>query len=153
MLEGSFILLRQLGSIDLAPGEQVRFSIDAYRGFRYVSVRRYIETDGFSGATRDGITLTPEIVRALAARLATLPDDPQQVVPGTLGKFAKRPGVCVVARVGDFKGKRGLDLRQWQEETGWTKKGIWLPMAHWHELKELFRVARAAVEEAPVDDF
>ena len=153
MLESSFTLLRDIGTIVLENGDEVRFSIDAYHGFRYVSVRRYLKTDTFTGATRDGVTLTPEIVHALVPRLVSLPADNRQLKDGVLGKFAKRPGICVVASVGTFKGRRGLDLRQWQEDVGWTKKGIWLPLEKLPEVKYLFQKTVEALDEKPTDDF
>ena len=153
MLESSFTLLRDIGTIVLENGDEVRFSIDAYHGFRYVSVRRYLKTDTFTGATRDGVTLTPEIVHALVPRLVSLPADNRQLKDGVLGKFAKRPGICVVASVGTFKGRRGLDLRQWQEDVGWTKKGIWLPLEKLPEVKDLFQKTVEALDEKPTDDF
>ncbi len=87
MSESSFTLLRDIGTILLENGEEVRFSIDAYRGYRYVSVRRYIQTDGFTGATRDGVTLTPEIVQVLVPLVARLPDDPKAVQDGVLANL------------------------------------------------------------------
>lgn len=155
MTESSFTLLREIGILPLENGEEVRVSIDAYRGYRYVSVRRYIQTDSFAGATRDGITLTPEIVRILAPLLAKLPQEPKLIKDGQIGKFAKRPGICVVVSVGTFKGRRGLDLRQWQEDCGWTKKGIWLPLEKINEIKALFLSAKSALDEQPaeLDDF
>ncbi|MCQ2410966.1 MAG: transcriptional coactivator p15/PC4 family protein [Elusimicrobiaceae bacterium] len=151
--ESSFTLLREIGTLPLAQGEDVRVTIEAYRGYRYVSVRRYITTDGFSGATRDGLTLTPEIVRALAPRLAALAADPREVPDGEIGKFAKRQGMCVVVSIGSFKGRRGLVLRQWQADCGWTKKGIWLPLEKLGEIKALFCKAKEALDEQPEDDF
>lgn len=153
MSESSFTLLRDIGTLPLENNEEVRFSIDAYRGYRYVSVRRYLLTDSFSGATRDGVTMTPEILRALDPLLAALPDDIKAVKDGTIGKFAKRPGICIVASVGTFKGRRGLDLRQWQENVGFTKKGIWLPLEKLPEIKKLFAATREALDEKPEDDF
>ena len=154
MSESSFTLLRDIGTLPLENNEEVRFSIDAYRGYRYVSVRRYLLTDSFSGATRDGVTMTPEILRALDPLLAALPDDIKAVKDGTIGKFAKRPGICIVASVGTFKGRRGLDLRQWQEDstyTGWTKKGIRLPYNKIKEIKRLFALLNDAFNETPVE--
>lgn len=153
MSESSFTLLRDIGALALDNGEEVRFSIDAYRGYRYISVRRYVLSDTFSGATRDGITMTPEILRVLAPLVAALPDSPAAVKDGQLGKFAKRPGICVVVSVGTFKGRRGLDLRQWQEDVGYTKKGIWLPLEKLPEIKVLFAQTKEALDEKPVDDF
>ncbi len=153
MSESSFTLLRDIGACALENGEEIRFSIDAYRGYRYVSVRRYVLTDTFSGATRDGITMTPEIVRVLEPLVAALPDIPSAISDGQLGKFAKRPGICVVVSVGTFKGRRGLDLRQWQEDCGFTKKGIWIPIEKLPEIKQLFLKTKEALDEKPEDDF
>lgn len=153
MGESSFTLLREIGTCALENGEEVRFSIDAYRGYRYVSVRRYVTTDTFAGATRDGVTLTPEIVHILAPLIAALPDEGAAIQDGQLGKFAKRPGICIVASVGSFKGRRGLDLRQWQEDCGFTKKGIWIPLEKLPQIKQLFIQTKTALDEKPVDDF
>lgn len=146
-------MLRDIGACALGNGEEVRFSIDAYRGYRYVSVRRYLLSDTFAGATRDGITMTPEIVRVLVPLLAALPDMPEAVADGQIGKFAKRPGICVVVSVGSFKGRRGLDLRQWQEDCGFTKKGIWIPLEKLPEIKQLFIQTKEALDEKPEDEF
>ena len=152
-MESSFTLLRETGILVLSDSEEIRFSIDAYHGYRYVSVRRYVKVDGFSGPTRDGITLTPEIVQALVPLLLKLPDNSQQIGPGEIGKFAKRAGLCVVVRVIDFKGAAGLDLRQWQTDTGYTKKGIWLPLDKITDIKKLFADTLAALNERPDEDF
>ena len=106
------------------------------------------------GATRVGITMTPEIVQALAPIIAALPDDEKQCPDKDLGKFAKRPGMSVVARVSAFMGAKGLDLRQWQEDstyTGWTKKGIRLPYNKIKEIKRLFALLNDAFNETPVE--
>jgi len=154
MGESSFAILREIGILPLGNEEEIRFSIDVYRGYRYVSIRRYLQTNGFFGATRDGITLSPEIVRVLEPKIAALPDDPQAIAGNlSLGKFAKRPGICVVVEVGSLKGKRGLFMRQWQEEGGWTKKGIWLPLEKIQEIKKLFSQTKEALDEQPIEDF
>ena len=149
MLQSSFVLLQDIGRLQLTAQEEIRFSIDAYRGYRYVSIRRYIETDGFVGPTRDGVTLTPEIVRALVPMLLALPADEKQLKVSPVGKFAKRPGICVVVGVAEFRGVRGLELRNWSQEKGFSKNGIWLPLTHWAEMRELFRNTLAAIDEVP----
>jgi len=153
MSESSFTLLRDIGSIAVRDNEDIRFSIDAYRGYRYVSVRRYLKTDGFSGATRDGITLTPEIVRVLTVRLAALPDEITQLKDGQVGKFAKRAGICVVVSVASFREQRGLDLRNWEEGKGFTKKGIWIPLEKLPQVKNLLQETVKALDEQPEDIF
>ena len=47
-------------------------------------------------------------------------------------------------------GSKGIDLRQWQEDesyTGWTKKGIRLPIEKLKEVKELFAKTAKYFEE------
>ncbi|WP_428898423.1 Transcriptional Coactivator p15 (PC4) [Parelusimicrobium proximum] len=143
MTESSFMILQQIGSLTSDDNsEEVKFSVDAYRGYRYASIRKYLKSDSYSGATRAGITMTPEIVKGVSAVLEKLPDDASSIEDNELGKFAKRPGMSVVVRVSSFKGSRGLDLRQWQEDdvyTGWTKKGIRLPLNKMGEIKKLFK--------------
>ncbi len=151
MNDTSFVALRQIGTIRLTTEEEIRFSLDAYRGYRYVSVRRYLQTDSFSGATRDGITLSPEMIRALVPRLNALPTDPKNLPDGVVGKFAKRAGLCVVVSVVTFRGLRGLDLRQFEEGRGYTKKGIWIPLEKLAEVKKLFAAAQTALAEKPSD--
>ncbi len=153
MGESSFSVLREIGSLPLDKQGEIRFTIDVYRTFRYVSVRRYIEMDGLSAPTHDGLTLTPEIIQVLVPKILALPDNPAQVPNAKLGKFAKRAGICVVVGVGEFKGIRGLALRQWEDDKGWTKKGIWLPLERIKEIKKLFQDTLAALNEQPPDDF
>lgn len=153
MSESSFTVLREIGVLTLDDKSEIHFSIDVYRNFRYVSIRRYIDMDGLNAPTHDGVTLTPPIVRALTAKIAALSDEPHNIPPDSLGKFAKRPGICIVAGFGMLKGVRGLVLRQWEDEKGWTKKGVWLPLKKIKEIKKLFQETKAALDEQPEDDF
>jgi len=153
MLESSFMLLRDIGKLVLSEQEEVHFSIDAYRGYRYVSVRRYLRTDNFVGPTRDGVTFTPEMIRALVPVLNQLPAEEKQMKLGQLAKLAKRAGICVVVTVAEFRGQRGLELRQWEQDKGFTKKGIWLPLNKWTEIRKLFAETLTALDEVPDIDF
>lgn len=152
-LESSFTLLREIGIFSLNEQQEIHFSVEAYRGFRYLSIRKYVQEEGFAGPTKEGITLTPEIVRALTPRLLALPEDPAQLKIENLGKFAKRPGICVVAGIVEFGNKRGLELRQWEQDKGFTKKGIVLPLSHWAHIRNLFSKTVAAFDEKPDVDF
>ena len=153
MLESSFMLLREIGTLTLSPEEEIRFSIDAYRGYRYVSVRRYLRMDNFAGPTRDGVTFTPEMIRTLVPVLNQLPSDSSQLQLGPVAKLAKRPGICVIVTAAEFRGQRGLELRQWEDDKGATKKGIWLPISKWTEIRQLFAATLAALDEVPDVDF
>ena len=152
-IESSFTLLRSIGSLVLTSQEEIRFSIDAYRGFRYVSVRKYMKTNELAVPTAGGVTLTPEIVRALVPRLLALPEDEKQLTLGPVGKFAKRPGMCIVVTVAAVGALRGLDVRQREQDKGYTKKGLFLPLAKWAEIRKLFADTLAAIEEEPEVNF
>lgn len=154
MLESSFALLRDIGQLPVNEQEEVHFSIDAYHGYRYVSVRRYLKLEsGFSGPTRDGVTLTPEIVRALVPMLLALPENVKDLKLGPIGKFAKRPGICIVVGIAEFRGVRALELRQWSQDKGYQKNGIWLPLDKWTDIRKLFSDTLAAIDEVPDVDF
>ncbi|MBR3632249.1 MAG: transcriptional coactivator p15/PC4 family protein [Elusimicrobiaceae bacterium] len=149
MAESSFMRLQEIGVIKQEQGSEIQFSIDAYRGYRYASIRKYLTEGAYTGATRAGITLTPDIVKAVAPLLAALPDDPAQLQEVEIGKFAKRPGLSVIVRISEFRGSKGIDFRQWQEDAaykGWTKKGIRLPAQKIKEIKTLFAQLAQALQ-------
>ena len=154
MSESSFMMLQQIGDLPLDENSMIKFSIDAYRGYRYASIRKYQTAGEYIGATRAGITLTPDIVKALAPLIAQLPDDPAQLKEVDLGKFAKRPGLSVIVRVSSFHDAYGLDMRQWQDDEkykGWTKKGIRLPAEKIKEVKVLFAQLAQALADKPLE--
>ena len=156
MTESSFMILQQIGVLPVDENSEIRFSIDAYRGYRYASIRKYLTQGTYTGATRAGITLTPDIVKAVAPAIANLPDDPAQLTDVELGKYAKRPGLSVIVRISSFRDTRGLDFRQWQEDEkykGWTKKGIRLPGDKIKQIKVLFAQLAQALAEKPLEEF
>ena len=152
-LESSFTLLREIGILLLNDREEIRFSIDAYRGFRYISVRKYTSEAGFSAPTKYGVTLTPDIAHALTAHLLALPEQHTQLKLGPIGKFAKRPGICIIATLLEMGTERGLELRQWEQGKGYPHKGIFMPLAKWAEIRQLFADTCAALDEQPDLDF
>lgn len=150
MAISSFSILKQIGSIKIDEGNEIRFSVDAYKQSRYLSVRKYLKSETYSGPTKAGITLTSEVVIKIAKALATLPDDINSIKDGELGKYARRQGLAIVLRVSSFNTNKGIDIRQWQEDetyTGWTKKGIRLPLEKLAEIKELFKLSAQYFEE------
>lgn len=153
MFDSSFLQLREIGILTLREQEEIHFSIDVYRGYRYVSVRRYVREDNFSGPTKDGVTLTPEIVRAFVPRLLALPANAAEVKLGPVGKFAKRPGICIVATIVEIGTQRGLELRQWEQDKGFARTGLLLPLTQWAEIRKLFQDTLAALDEMPDVDF
>ncbi|MDR0735182.1 MAG: transcriptional coactivator p15/PC4 family protein [Elusimicrobiota bacterium] len=141
MPESSFSILSEIGSIPSGNGEEIKFTVDSFKGHKYVSVRKYLKSDSYSGPTKAGITLSPEIAGKISAALNALPDDYKASQDSELGKYAKRQGLSVILRISSYLNTNGIDIRQWQEDetyTGWTKKGIRLPLEKLPEIKRLF---------------
>ncbi len=153
MLESSFTLLQAIGEMNLNDTHRVRFSIDAYHGYRYVSVRMYALREQMLWPTREGVTLTPEIVRTLVPRLLDLPQDSGQIALGPVGKFAKRPGICVEVAFIQRGVVRGLEFRPWSQEKGYTAPALFLPLAHWVEIRRLFEKTLTALNAQPDIEF
>ena len=141
MAESSFSILSDIGLIDLGGGEEIKFTVDAFKGHRYVSVRKYLKSDAYSGPTKAGITLSPEIVGKINEALSALPSDTKDMQDTELGKYAKKQGLSIILRISSYQNTKGIDIRQWQEDetyTGWTKKGIRLPLEKLPEIKNMF---------------
>ena len=150
MAESTFAVLNTIGALTAEDGSEIKFSIDSYKGYKYVSIRKYLKSETYSGPTKAGITLSPEIVAKINTALAALPQDYKEVQECELGKYAKKQGLSIVLRVSSYMGIKGIDLRQWQEDEsykGWTKKGIRLPVEKLSEVKDLFAKTAKYFEE------
>jgi hypothetical protein len=150
MPDSTFSVLSEIGSVKLEDGNEIKFTVDSFKGHKYVSVRKHLKSDAYSGPTRAGITLSPEIVGKISAALAVLPDDYKTAEDAELGKYAKRQGLSIVLRISSYMGSKGIDLRQWQEDEtykGWTKKGIRLPIEKLAEIKQLFAAVAKYFED------
>ena len=89
MAESTFSVLNLIGALASEDGSEIKFSIDSYKGYKYVSIRKYLKSETYSGPTKAGITLSPEIVGKINTALAALPEDYKAVQEGELGKYAK----------------------------------------------------------------
>jgi hypothetical protein len=126
-MPGSFKVLHEIGVLSATEGSEIKFSIDEYRRHKYGSIRKYLKRQSYTGPTKSGITMSNEIVQGVLNVLKQLPSDAQSLDEKELGKWAKRPGLSVVARLTTYQGSKGIDLREWQEDAaykGWTKRGI-----------------------------
>ena len=68
MAESTFAVLNTIGTLTAKEGIEIKFSIDSYKGYKYVSIRKYLKSETYSGPTKEGITLSPRYCRD-AARL------------------------------------------------------------------------------------
>ncbi|MCR5504691.1 MAG: transcriptional coactivator p15/PC4 family protein [Elusimicrobiaceae bacterium] len=137
----TFEILQVIGVLPIDEGAEIKISVDSFKNHKYISIRKYLKSDTYTGPTKAGITLSPEMIDKVCQTINALPDNVAEIEDKELGRFAKRKGLNIVLRVSSYMNVKGLDLRQYQEDstyTGWTKKGIRLPLEKIKEIKELF---------------
>jgi len=137
----TFEILQVIGVLPIDEGAEIKVSVDSFKNHKYISIRKYLKSETYTGPTKAGITLSPEMIDKVAQTINALPDNVAEIEDKELGRFAKRKGLNIVLRVSSYMNAKGLDLRQYQEDstyTGWTKKGIRLPLEKIKEIKELF---------------
>ena len=137
----TFEILQVIGVLPIDEGSEIKVSVDSFKNHKYISIRKYLKSETYTGPTKAGITLSPEMIDKVAQTINALPDNVAEIEDKELGRFAKRKGLNIVLRVSSYMNAKGLDLRQYQEDstyTGWTKKGIRLPLEKIKEIKELF---------------
>lgn len=123
--------LEDLGAVPLGERSELRFYVDEYKGHKYGSIRTFLtaQGEGYSGPTKSGVTLNARLLDEVLAALSRLEGEPARE-ERELGRWPKKPGVELVARITLYKEEPGVDLREWVDEPeykGWSKKGVRLP--------------------------
>lgn len=122
--------LQELGDIPLGDQSVLKFYVDEFKGHKYGSIRTFVTGETYSGPTKSGVTMNGRILAEAIPLLEKLPPQPAGTEDSELGRWPKKMGVELVARVTFFKDAAGLDLREWVEEAeykGWSKKGVRIP--------------------------
>ena len=137
----TFEILQVIGVLPIDEGAEIKVSVDSFKNHKYISIRKYLKSETYTGPTKAGITLSPEMIDKVAQTINALPDNVAEIEDKELGRFAKRKGLNIVLMVSSYMNTKGLELLQYQEDStysGWTKKGIRLPLEKIKEIKELF---------------
>ncbi len=146
----TFEILQVIGVLPVDEGAEIKISVDSFKNHKYISIRKYLKSETYTGPTKAGITLSTEMIDKVAQTINALPDDISKIEDKELGRFAKRKGLNIVLRISSYMNAKGLDIRQYQEDstyTGWTKKGIRLPLEKLKEIKEIFAKTAAYFTE------
>lgn len=146
----TFEILQVIGVLPVDEGAEIKISVDSFKNHKYISIRKYLKSETYTGPTKAGITLSTEMIDKVAQTINALPDDISKIEDKELGRFAKRKGLNIVLRISSYMNAKGLDIRQYQEDstyTGWTKKGIRLPLEKLKEIKEIFTKTAAYFTE------
>ena len=122
--------LKELGTIALSETTQIKFYVDEYKGYKYGSIRTFIQGDSYTGPTKSGITLNVSLLDGVLPELQKLPKEPDTLEDKELARFPKKAGVELVLRITIFRDTTGVDLREWVDDStykGWSKKGVRIP--------------------------
>ena len=122
--------LKELGTIPLSDTTQIKFYVDEYKGYKYGSIRTFIQGESYSGPTKSGITMNAALLDGVIPVLQKLPKEPDTSEDKELARFPKKAGVQLVLRITIFRDTTGVDLREWVEDSsykGWSKKGVRIP--------------------------
>lgn len=122
--------LLDAGAVPLSDSSELRFYVDEFKGHKFASIRTFLKGGSYTGPTKAGVTFNGEILDSIVAALEKLPKDPAGLGEQELGRYPKRPGVELVARITIFKDATGVDIREWVEDVsykGWSKKGVRIP--------------------------
>ena len=122
--------LKELGDISLGDRSILKFYVDEFKGHKYGSIRTFVAGETYSGPTKSGVTMNARILDEAIPVLEKLPAEPASSEDVELGRWPKKLGVELVARITIFKDTVGIDLREWVDEAeykGWSKKGVRIP--------------------------
>ncbi|MFI5362349.1 MAG: hypothetical protein ACHQ49_10300 [Elusimicrobiota bacterium] len=122
--------LKDLGELSLGDRSILKFYVDEFKGHKYGSIRTFVTGETYSGPTKSGITMNARILGEAIPALEKLPLEPEALEDVELGRWPKKMGVELVARITIYKDTTGIDLREWVDEAeykGWSKKGVRIP--------------------------
>ena len=131
MAEGAeFKPKKEFGSIAISDESEIKFYVDEYRGYTYGSMRTFLKRSTYSGPTKSGITLNPDLIEKVVAALEKLPAQPEALADKELARFPRKLGTELVVRITIYKDSTGVDVREWVNDgsyEGWSKKGVRIP--------------------------
>ncbi|MBI4422333.1 MAG: transcriptional coactivator p15/PC4 family protein [Elusimicrobia bacterium] len=130
MAETTFAPLKEVGSLGVSEESEIKFYVDEYKGYKYASIRTFLKREGYTGPTKAGVTLKPDLLASVIDILSKLPTEPEALQEQELGRYPKKMGTELVVRVTIYKDTTGVDLREWVDDAsykGWSKKGVRIP--------------------------
>ncbi|MBI4348392.1 MAG: transcriptional coactivator p15/PC4 family protein [Elusimicrobia bacterium] len=130
MADASFAPLKEVGTVELNAESEIKFYVDEYKGFKYASIRTFLKREGYTGPTKSGVTLNPNLLGEVINVLSKLPAEPSALQDQELARFPKKMGTELVVRITIYKDTTGVDFREWIEDgsyKGWSKKGVRVP--------------------------
>lgn len=149
---GTFSPLKDVGRLPVTETSELRFYVDEFKGYPFASIRTFVKREDYEGPTKAGVTLKGQVLDGVIEALEKLPAEPEATEDLELGRFAKKPGVELVARVTIYRDSTGIDLREWVEEEsykGWSKRGVRVGYADLAKALGFLKEMRAFLSSRP----
>lgn len=123
-----------IGKISLGRTAELRFEISLFKGKNYINIRRFVESTNFTGYTKKGVTLSPEIAQQLVTAFNQYLQTSEANRNDEICRLTKNETTELIARTLPTDEKpdvTSIDIREYvqtENYTGWTQKGFRLPI-------------------------
>jgi len=129
-----------IGKIEINDSSSCVFYIEEFRGKRFGSIRKFVDSEVYEGPTKSGVVLNEKGVAELISLLENFSSsrgESEKIEDGKLGKVEmdshNKMGEerCIVVQISTFKNEQALDIREYVETeaySGPTKKGVRIPL-------------------------
>ncbi|HXF49469.1 MAG TPA: hypothetical protein VNL73_08625 [Verrucomicrobiae bacterium] len=138
---------------EVTPATEILFYHDFYKGKVWANIRKFSKSDRYTGPTRAGIKFPPEFLPKIIESLEKAEKRKDSLGDEELLRLTKNNFSDLVIQASIYKGTFGIDIREWQKSkqyTGWTKKGIRLPIEYTAKfldcLKKMIRASEGLSE-------
>jgi len=133
-------ILKEYGSIKTQRNAEVKFYIDRFRNNLYANIREFIDSKNYKGPTRKGVKLNFNELTEIFEKTKDLSLTDPEIKDKEILRLNKNSQKDIVIKAADYKGKVGLDIREWlktPEYQGWTKNGVRFETVNFDKFKEL----------------
>lgn len=131
--------LKDFGSIKTQRNAEVKFYIDKFRDTLYANIREFIKGKNYTGPTRKGVKLNAAELAEVYEKTKDLKLEDPGIKDKDIIKLAKNSIKDIIIKAAEYKGRVGLDIREWlktPEYTGATKNGVRIESANFEKFKE-----------------
>ena len=151
-----------LGTIPLSQSSEIVFSVTAYKGVYYANIRKFVETDRYSGPTKSGITLRYDTLNSLIELLAKFLQSMPELPDEEIGRISKSQSSTLIVRLIYPEGNDAvcsIDIREHitrDTYEGWSKKGIRIKLDQLRPALQVMQTAAKHLEakrDAPLPLF
>lgn len=148
-----------VADVELTDNTRMVGIVSPYRGEIWAQIRKYVESNAYTGLTQSGVALKKDAWEAFETIMKALPDgealEKETGLEKEWGRVEKsRTSKVIIRTLKDQGTSPGLkvDIREWVEGgkyTGWTKKGVRFGAEHLILLRPLIAKVTETVGKTP----